>query len=362
AMHDVLRFWMARGVDGFRLDALHFIAKDPEERDNPPNPSGKGAFHKPLGEYDTQLHPYDKGHPDIHPWLRDLRRVLDAEGRDVFAIGEMHLYDLDEWRTYFGGNEGGAPLDELHAPYYFALLKADWTAEAVRAAVDAQEAALPEGAWPNYVLGNHDDERIASRVGPAQAGVAAVLLLTLRGTPTLYYGDEIGMPEVAVPPDQQRDPWALRSGLPELSRDGCRTPMAWDASPSAGFSEAAPEALWLPLHPDHERINVATQLADPGSLLNLYRRLLRLRRATPALHGGAYRPFGGAPEGVFAFEREAGGERVLVALNFTGEPRRAALPAWAQSGEVLLSTRREREGEPVGEALPLAENEAVVLG
>ncbi len=349
AMFEVYRFWMARGVDGFRIDTAHFIMKDPAFRDNPP--ASSRDQHKDLGDYDTQEHLHDKGHEDIHPLHRELRRLVDGfDATERVLIGEIHDFDLAKWTRYYGED-----IDELHLPFNFGLLNTPWEARALRAAVDGLEAALLDGAWPNYVLGNHDERRLVSRIGAAQARVAAVLLLTLRGTPTLYYGDELGMPEVDVPADRRQDPWGFRS-RPELGRDGCRTPMAWDASPNAGFSDA--NTLWLPLHPDHERLNVATERDDPGSSLNLYLRLLRLRRATPALHAGAYRPLGGSPAAVFAFERSHGDDRVIVALNVSGEPQRVALP---MPGRVLLSTAQERDGERVGEALALGPNEAVVL-
>ncbi len=235
--------------------------------------------------------------------------------------------------------------------------------------VEAVEAALPPGAWPNYVLGNHDEQRIATRLGPAEARLAAVLLLTLRGTPTLYYGDEIGMPEVDVPDDRRQDPAGLRSGVPGLGRDGCRTPMAWDASPSAGFSAAPLSELWLPLHPGHERINVAAQWDDPASLVALYRRLLTLRRARPALHAGAYRPLDDVPPSVFAYERGGGGAALLVGLNFAGEATELPLPEGTRWRR-LLSTHASTHVAPepmgshdltTGETLALRPWEGVVL-
>ncbi len=355
AMFEVYRFWMRRGVDGFRIDTAHFIMKDPDFQDNPPAPAGPQA-HKPMGDYDTQLHLHDKGHEDIHPLYRELRQLVDGfDGSERVLVGEIHLYDFPAWARYYG-----EALDELHLPFNFDLLRAPWTAAGLRASVDGLEAAVPEGAWPNYVLGNHDERRLASRIGAAQARVAAVLLLTLRGTPTLYYGDELGMPEVDVPAEKLQDPWGFRS-LPELSRDGCRTPMAWDASPSAGFSEAPPEALWLPLHPRHERLNVTAELEGEGSLLNLYRRLLTLRRATPALRVGRYRPLDAVPDAVFAYEREHEGERVVVALNVSDAPQRVPLPDGVE-GRILLSTRPEREGERVVGELDLGADEAVAVG
>ena len=351
AMFDVLRFWLDRGVDGFRIDVAHSIMKDPDLRDNPPNP-GAGDFHKVMGAYDSQLHLHDKGHDDVHAVYRDLRRFLDTyDDREAVAIGEIHLYDMPAWARYYGDD-----LDGLHMPFNFSLLKADFTAASIRAHVDALEAAIPEGAWPNYVLGNHDERRLASRYGEAGARLAAVLLLTLRGTPTLYYGDEIGLREADIPPDEQQDPWGRQ--VPGLGRDGCRTPMQWTAAPHAGFTHGS--APWLPVQADYEQRNVAYQHQNPASLLNLYRALLALRRATPALQHGAYEPLDDVPDTVFAFLRRAGGATFLVALNFGEAPARLDLPTGA-TGRVRLSTHPARQGTPAGPALALGGYEGAVI-
>ena len=238
---------------------------------------------------------------------------------------------------------------------HFGLLNVPWTADGLRAHVDTVEAVLPPGTWPSWVLGSHDERRLATRLGAAGARLAAVLLLTLRGTPTLYAGDEIGTPQVDVPPDRLRDPAGVRTGVPGLGRDGGRTPMAWGGSPSAGFSTASPDALWLPLHPTHRAVNVERQLAEPGSLLTLYRRLLRLRRATPALHSGSYRPLD-VPD-VFAFERAHGEDRALVLLNPGRQSQAVPVPdgrwRWAAS-------THGRAGEAEG-AARLAASEGAVL-
>ncbi|MBU0493125.1 MAG: DUF3459 domain-containing protein [Chloroflexi bacterium] len=353
AMFDAVRFWLERGVDGFRIDVAHFIMKDPAMRDNPPNREHWRDLHKPLGDYDSQLHQYDKGHPDVHAVYRALRRLLDEHSADRprVSIGEIHIFDWDVWATYYG-----AGLDELHMPFNFQLLGVPWAAPAIRQIVEAQEAALPPGAWPNYVLGNHDETRLATRLGPAGARLAAMLLLTLRGTPTLYYGDEIGMTEVPIPPERQQDPWGRR--VPGLGRDGCRTPMQWDPGPQAGFSPPDTPALWLPLADDYRQVNVAHELQAPTSLLNLYRRLLAVRRATPALQWGRYRPVDDAPSDCYVYVREADGQRVLVALNLAAEERTVSLPGWGL-GDVLLSTHLDRLGEADLSRLRLRPHEGI---
>jgi alpha-glucosidase len=337
AMFDVLRFWLERGVDGFRVDVAHYIMKDPELRDNPPNIGQKPLFHRPHGDYDTQIHLYDKDHPDVHAVYREFRQLLDAYSTESprMAVGEIHIYDLQKWASYYGQN-----LDEFHMPFNFALLGAKWQARAVRHVVDSLEATLPPGAWPNYVLGNHDESRLASRYGTAQARIAAMLLLTLRGTPTLYYGDELGMTDVCIPPEEQLDPLGLR--VPGWGRDCCRTPMQWSAVPNAGFSPPETQGLWLPLASNYQEVNVERQLTDPTSNLNLYRRLLAYRKATPTLRWGSYQPVDDVPEGCYVFLRQADDRRVLVALNFSAQDQCVTLPD-PGSGNIILSTYLDRE-------------------
>ncbi len=319
AMFDVLRFWMDRGVDGFRIDVAHNLVKDPEMRDNPPaDPDAPSDHFKPMGEYETLNHIYSKAHADIHPLYRRLRSVVD-EYDDRYTIGEIHLTDWNEWAAYLGTN-----LDQMHQPFNFALLNKAGDPASVRAVVASQEAALPPGAWPNYVIGNHDEPRLTKRYGEESVRRLAVLLLTLRGTVTMYYGDELGMLEGT---ESGLDPWGVN--LEGVSRDGCRTPMQW--TPDGGFS-TSPDP-WLPMGPDHENRNVESELADPGSVLNLYRRLLAVRRASEAMTIGHYHDVPSGNEDVLMYERVAGDERVVVAINFGPKP-----VAVDVAGEVLVST------------------------
>ena len=245
AMLDTLRFWLRRGVDGFRLDACHFAMKDPEYRSNPVRERPEHGY-KNLGEYDRLVHLHDRGHPDIHGLFREVRAVLDefSTERPRFSVGEIHL-EGEEWAAYYGDG------DQLHMPYHFGLLYGDWTAAWAREVVESQEAVLPAGAWPNYVLGNHDEIRIATRYGERRARLATLMLLTLRGTPTLYYGDELGMIQADIPPEEQQDPWGKRQ--PGLGRDGCRTPMQWTAGPKGGFHDRPAVARHCRPRQHHER-------------------------------------------------------------------------------------------------------------
>src|SRR5450432_1925937 len=306
AMLDTLRFWLERGVDGFRIDAAHFIMKDPAMRDLPPNLAKEIS----ARDYDTLLHTYDFAHEDVHAVYQDIRQVLESYSAEQprFSVGEIDLRNWQQWASYYG-----AKLDELHMPFNFALISARWQPSVVREIIDAIEASVPSEGWPNYVLGNHDQSRIASRVGPAQARVAMMMLLTLRGTPTMYYGDEIGMHNVNIPAEQIQDPFG--KSVPRLGRDPERTPMQWDSSPNAGFASAHSNP-WLPLADDYQQINVEGQRDDPSSMLSLTRKLLALRKRIRALNAGGYLSIDGMPDSCLAYVRQLGKKRYLIALNF----------------------------------------------
>ena len=308
AMLDVLRFWMKRGVDGFRMDVIGLLIKDKDLRDNPPNP----AADPNLPENDIfgrQLHVYNEDQEGIHEVLKDIRKTLD-EFPDRVGIGEL-WGPVDRWVRYYG--EQG---DELHLPFNFRLMWTDWNAQSMRASVDEMEAALPEFAWPNYVLGNHDQWRMTSRFGgQAQGRLSGMMLMTLRGTPTFYYGDEIGLENGKIPPKKIQDPQGINLGA-DRTRDVCRTPMQWDSSAYAGFSVVEP---WLPVSEDYQTRNVAVQSQDPDSSLNFYRRLFWIRRASQALSVGSYSPVE-VPGNVYAYVRKSGTERKLIVLNFDGSP------------------------------------------
>ena len=328
AMLDVLRFWKARGVDGFRVDAMRQVLKDPELRDNPAAPGWDG--------------PADVYRALVPEFTTDLDEVQEVVAAIRSEIGDEHLFmaevtaPVERLVRYYGANGDGA-----HLPFNFHLIGVEWTPRAIADLVERYEAALPDGAWPNWVLGNHDQPRVASRVGPGQARAAAMLLLTLRGTPTLYYGDELGMVDVEVPAERVVDP---------DGRDPERSPMPWTGAPGRGFCPDDVEP-WLPF--GDPAVNVEAQEADPRSMLALHRRLLALRRERDDLALGDYATLSAGPA-VLAYRR---GEGTIVALNLSDAPAAAAL-----TGEILLTTELDgREGERAGGELALRPGEGAVL-
>ena len=345
-MLGVLRFWLDRGVDGFRVDALRQLIKDDQWRDNPPNP----AYQPGMAPYHTLLPAHSTDQPAVHEMITLMRRTVD-EYRERLLIGELYL-SIERLVTYYGVDGMG-----VHLPFNFHLILVPWQARQIAALIDTYEAALPPGGWPNWVLSNHDQHRLASRIGPAQARVAAMLLLTLRGTPTLYYGDEIGMRDVAIPPGLVQDPWEKNVPGLGLGRDPERTPMQWDTRPNAGFTTGTP---WLPVAADYRTVNVAVERDEPTSMLTLYRRLIALRRALPALAVGAYTPVT-AHGDLLAYVRAYAEQRCLVVLNLGSQPQQLELDHAGPRGQITLSTHFDRTGEHVRGSVALRPDEGIIV-
>ena len=313
AMYDAMRFWLNKGADGFRMDVLWLLIKDKEFRNNPPNPE----YHGGMRDFASTLPVYNANRPETHEIVAEMRGLMDSYGPtlpehvDVKAaesamerqavrshrvlIGEIYL-PLPELVTYYGVPANGEPaemvgpetpeLNGANLPFNFHLILTEWTASAIAEIVRMYEQLLPPGGWPNYVLGNHDQPRLASRIGAKQARAAAMLLLTVRGTPTMYYGDELGMVDVPIGPAEVKDPAELNEPGKGRGRDPERAPMLWVNAPNAGFT--APDATpWLPIESDWQTKNAATQRGDAKSMLTLYRKLLALRRQHDTLHAGA---------------------------------------------------------------------------
>jgi alpha-glucosidase len=340
---DAMRTWLDRGVDGFRIDALWMLLKDEAFRDNPPNPAYVEGESIP---YLIREPVFSGGRPEIVDVVRRMRALLESYPGERLLIGEIYL-PVERLVAYYGPNN-----DACHLPFNFKLIQANWDAAEIDSLIRRYEAALPEGAWPNWVLGNHDQPRTATRIGPEAARAAAVLLLTLRGTPTLYYGEELGMADVQIPPDRVQDPRELSE--PGFGRDPERTPMLWSGAPNAGFTDGEP---WLPLSPDWRAIHAQAQGPDPDSMLNLYRRLLALRRGEPALHSGSWTPLGVQDE-VLLYAREAEGRRFVAAVNFRDEARRVRVGV---RGTTAICTDRSREGERIEGELELGANAAALV-
>ena len=328
-MHETLRFWLDRGVDGFRIDVVQGLTKDPTLPDDPPD-----QVLPRSGVNDCD---------DTHPVLRRLRRLADSYDGDRLLLGEVYLLSTATVAKYFGRG------DELHLAFDFTPLYAPWDAEAWRRRIEEAETELGSlGAWPTWTLSNHDNPRHRTRYGglESRARAAAVLLLTLRGAPFVYYGEELGLEDAAVAPDRVVDPGG---------RDGCRAPMPWDGSPGHVWPGAEP---WLPWSPEPEVRNAEALVADEGSILHLYRRTLAARRASPALHTGSYRALevGPAAGDVLGYERSAGEDHRVVLVNFTGEPAEVTL-----AGRWTVEVDSDGATEGMAFARLLGGDQAVIL-
>jgi alpha-glucosidase len=345
AMHDVLRFWLTKGVDGFRIDVLWMLIKDDQWRDNPVNPQ----FRAGMPAFSSQIPLYTTDRPEVQTIIAGLRQVTD-EYEDRVLIGEIYL-PLKRLMSYYGKDLSGVQL-----PFNFQLLQTVWDATVIANLIEQYEIELPPGGWPNWVLGNHDNPRIASRIGIDQARIAGMLLLSLRGTPTMYYGDELGMLNVPIPADRVQDPFEKNVPGKGLGRDPSRTPMLWDATPYAGFSDHPP---WLPVTADHSTVNVEYETCESVSFLALYRALLRIRKSHPSLSIGDFARFP-APPRVLAYLRACDNERLLIALNFGAERCEFSLGSLG-AGCILLSTHMDRANEKLTEVLRLRSNEGIIV-
>jgi alpha-glucosidase len=329
-MNDALRFWLKLGVDGFRVDVIWLMIKDAQFRDNPPDPT----FQPHQAEIHRFVQVWNADQPEVHGVISEMRKTVE-EFPERVLIGEIYL-PLERLVTYYGTEQ----LEGVHLPFNFQLIHTAWNARAISNLVHEYEKALPSGGWPNWVLGNHDQTRIAARVGAAQARIAAILLLTLRGTPTMYYGDELGIGKVEIPPYAVQDPWEKNEPGLGLGRDPQRTPMQWDGSPNAGFTTGKP---WLPLSHEYAECHVARLKDISSSILSLYRRLIDFRRRHSALSVGDYYPV--TTDGdVLVYERRSGNERLIVALNLGHQERCLSLPSNVKSLDVLLSTHEGLKG------------------
>ncbi|MBW8869213.1 MAG: DUF3459 domain-containing protein, partial [Acidobacteriales bacterium] len=318
------------------------MIKDDQFRDNPPNP----AYTVGQGSRAQFLPIYDADRPEIHPLVAEMRGVLEEFG-DRVLIGEIYL-PIPRLMTYYGTELKGANL-----PFNSQLLQCAWTPDELARAITDYISALPAGAWPNWVLGNHDKSRIASRIGHAKARAAALLLFSLPGTLTIYNGEELGMQDVPIPPDEVQDPAEKRQPGIGMGRDPERTPMPWDSSPLCGFTSGTP---WLPIGDFNRAVNVQSSRTDPSSMLALYQRLLRLRREEPVLVSGSLTAMSAA-DGVLQFLRSDGETRFRVCVNLAEDPREIA----CENGVIAACTNRHREGQHVSRSVTLDPAEALII-
>jgi alpha-glucosidase len=355
AQFEMVRGWLARGVDGFRLDVFNTFLKDPELRSNPTRP-GRTAWER-------QIHVHDRDQPDFPALIGRFRAILDeVPGR--ISVGELFDGTVDSAASF---------ATDRHLVFDWMMVECAWTAAAVRAAIAEREAAFGAGRWPTVVLSNHDRSRHVSRLAAsigveptdALARAAAVLLLTQRATPFLYYGEELGMRDVDIPPQESVDPPASWVGqdFEWWDRSRCRTPMPWSSGPDAGFTTGRP---WLRLGPDAATRNVAAQRADPDSVFALYRRLIALRAASPALQVGDLRLEPDAHDDVVAYSRTTGDQEMLVAVNLGRAATTWRLPepggsaGWRRS----LDTAGPADADTVldgGAAIELEPDQAIIL-
>lgn len=350
AMFNVMRFWLDRGVDGFRVDVMWHMIKDEHFRDNPTNPE----WQEHMSTYDQLLPVYSTDQPEVHDIVRKMRRVLEDYNHRMM-IGEIYL-PIHKLVRYYGTDS----TEGAHLPFNFQLLTIPWNAAHVASVIDEYEGALPSGGWPNWVLSNHDQPRISSRIGAQQARIAAMLLLTLRGTPTIYYGDEIGMNDVSIPFEEIKDPQGLNMPDKNLSRDPARTPMQWDDTNNAGFTDATP---WLRLGRNYKKVNVKIQKDDESSMLSLYRRLIHFRKSQPSIIYGQYSPVYSDHQ-IVAFIRHAAGKpQFMIALNLSHRPCHFKPKHIHYDGTIEISTSPELEGFRIihGTVINMSGDEGIIV-
>ena len=333
AMCDVIDFWLAKGIDGFRVDVICNMIKDGLFRDNPVNKDWNGFF-----EYDKYCQIYTFDQPGIHDIIKRFRAVFDKYD-DRVMIGETYL-PYTSMVQYYGDN------DECHLPFNFHIMMAEWNAQTIKKLVDEYDEILPDNCWPNYVLGNHDQKRIVTRIGKEQARVANMMLMTLRGTPTIYNGEEIGMHNVKVPVELMMDPPALNNPeiAEELGRDPERTPMQWDCSSNAGFT-ADGVTPWLPIADDYKEINIENESKDPTSMLSLFYKLVSLRNSEKSLTIGNFKSIAIEGNNIFAYKRYLqGSDSFIVVMNMGDNKYTVNLNIQKTNAQIEVATDMKRTG------------------
>jgi len=342
-MADVLRFWLRHGVDGFRVDASAVLAEDELLRDDPSNPDADKDTPPPQ----RLKRVFTDDRRESMGYLEEMRQVVD-EFADRALAGEV------QGKTDRIGHFYGEERPRFHMPLNFALLDSPWDAFSLQANIDAYLNAIPKGAWPNWVIGGHDKKRIASKIGQAQARNLSILLLTMKGTPFFFAGDELGMEQVEIPHDRVQDPFEKLVGGYGLNRDPQRSPMRWDGTSNGGFTTGEP---WLPMGSDVAQRNVEFLKKNARSLLTLYRAAIALRKRERVLAEGEYEPIRSRND-ILAYKRVGADGEFLVALNLVHEPRKLE---WSGNGILLLSTYLDSDERVVTCPRLLRPDEGIVL-
>jgi alpha-glucosidase len=348
-MLNIFHFWLERDVDGFRLDVFSSYFKDHQLR-NQPFTLGRRPF-------EMQQHIYDHSQPELEDALRSIRNLVD-QYPDRYLVGEPFLPTVTSSARY-------VQSDMLHAAFHLNFTEIPWNAGRMLSSLQSWESTLHPDAWPCHVLNNHDVTRSASRFHSDRADgrlkVAATLILTLRGTPYLYYGEEIGQRDIQLTRNQILDPVGRKYWPFFRGRDFARAPMQWNGKRFGGFSTKAP---WLPVHPDYPSRNVETQQNEPSSLLNWYHRLISLRREYAALQSGIFQPISFEPKLLLAYLRQTDSQTILVALNFSRKPVQLHLGGelLLKSWKLLISSDVNRtEVKIISGRVSLAGDEALLL-
>ena len=346
AIWNTMRFWLKKGVDGFRIDVIWYLIKDELFRDDPPNPDWKEG----MPEHDKNIAAFSSDQPQVHDVIAEMRKVVN-EFDNRLLIGEIYL-PIAQLVNYYGKEKDTG----VHLPFNFHLISTPWNAGELYKLIADYEGAVADKGWPNWVVGNHDKSRIKTRLSKEQSWNAAMLLLTLRGTPTLYYGDEIGMEDVEIPKDRMVDPREKKEPGIGVGRDPQRTPMQWNDEIYAGFSETDP---WLPVAPDFKSVNVEKQKNDPDSLLLFYRKLIQLRQKEPALYAGDYFP-AGIKDQLFCYIRKYKNDSFMICMN-VGKEKVTYIHDFKWKGKTEIAKYREAEGIELENEVTLKGGECLLI-
>lgn len=346
AVRSIVRFWLKLGVDGFRADAVYWLSKDYSLRNDPPNPDH--TLDKPK-DYDALVHNFSVRGPRLYDYLNEITDLFDDYGGSFMVVeadpeGSNVVEEYLKFYKYVDNRR--------NAPFNFKPLHLAGDMAKLKQFIDEFQSQLDPEYLPVYTLGNHDQPRLANRVGPEALRKLAMMLLTLPGMPFIYYGEEIGMSDVAIPVAEQNDPQASYG----KGRDGARTPMQWSNQPNGGFSTVRP---WLPVPENYKEVNVAAQLGDQRSLLSLYRDLIRLRKASRALKYGVYHPLSLNPQ-VFSYIREVPSQKMLIVLNCGVENIEVSSDKLGR-GSIVLSTHSDVKGSEFSGSLKLRPNEGLII-